>query len=281
MHNVYKSSPRIRILWLSEIEGKADKYKLDFYDTTDIECVLTSLELSRLDKNNFQLSTKERERIENILKKAIDVETGAVPRPTVTEENPDGCKLIRTTVYTISNCNLLSVDLSLYKNESQIEKKLNSTGGAKTNKRKSTETVTPKAIASRRSVASSRSSSTTPLSKKAVGRKPKRSDSEDDEDEDYRPTAKKVSSNTPAATKTSKRLSTTNPEVAFFIISLCLSVRLCPSLCPSRQYKLCPSRHIYIDILYSQLRSNPLLKFCLFPRHRSRQLLVVTEQTDA
>lgn len=97
MHNVYKSSPRIRILWLSEIEGQMDTYKLDFYDTTDIECVLTSLELSRLDKNNFLLSSKERERIENILKKAIDVETGVVPRPTVTEENPDGRKFTRAT----------------------------------------------------------------------------------------------------------------------------------------------------------------------------------------
>lgn len=217
MHNVYKSSPRIRILWLSEIEGKKDNYKLDFYDTTDIECVLTSLELSRLDKNNFHLSVKERERIENILKKAIDVESGAVPRPAVTEENPDGRKLLRPTNMTNLQLYLLSVDLSLYKNESQIEKKLYSTGGAKTPKRKSTEPVKKK-LNARRSIVSSSSNSTTLFSartKKTVGRKANHPDSEDDEDEDYRPTTKRVSSNTPAAAaKTSKRLSATNPEVA-------------------------------------------------------------------
>lgn len=224
-----QSSPRIRILWLSEIEGKTDKYKLDFYDTTDIECVLTSLELSRLDKNNFQLSAKERERIENILKKAIDVETGAVPRPTVTEENPDGRKFIHAILIAtpfirlICNCNLLSVDLSLYKNESQIEKKLNSTGGAKTSKRKSMEALTPRSSASRRSIVSSRSSNITPLSertKKAVGRKANQPDTEDDEDEDYQPTAKKGPSNTKTSTKCF--LSVTNSEVGcyFYILSL-------------------------------------------------------------
>lgn len=104
MHNVYKSSPRIRIRWLSKITTKSaggpsktdavdgDTYELDFYDATDMECVLTSLELHRLDKSNFRLATSERERIENILKRAIDVELGVLPRPTVTEENPDGCE---------------------------------------------------------------------------------------------------------------------------------------------------------------------------------------------
>lgn len=96
MHNVYKSSPKIRIRWLSEAEAiktESDSrvYKLDFYDVTDFECVLTTVDLDKMDKS-FGLPLSELTRIENILKKAIDVEKGVVPRPTVTEENPDGCK---------------------------------------------------------------------------------------------------------------------------------------------------------------------------------------------
>ncbi|CAO1391176.1 unnamed protein product [Diamesa tonsa] len=107
MHNVYKSSPKIRIRWLSEVEKVKPEtsrvYKLDFYDVTDFECVLTTVDLEKMDKS-FGLPLSELQRIENILKKAIDVEKGVVPRPTVTEENPDG------------------LDLSLYKDESQLDK---------------------------------------------------------------------------------------------------------------------------------------------------------------
>lgn len=66
-------------------------YEVDFYDHTDLECVLTSLDLERVQKN-YRLAGKERERIENILRRAIDVETGVLPRPSVTAENPDGCE---------------------------------------------------------------------------------------------------------------------------------------------------------------------------------------------
>lgn len=40
--------------------------------------------------NSYKLTGNERERIDNILKKSIDVEKGLLPRPEVTEENPDG-----------------------------------------------------------------------------------------------------------------------------------------------------------------------------------------------
>lgn len=43
--------------------------------------------------NSYKLTGNERERIDNILKKSIDVEKGLLPRPEVTEENPDGRKL--------------------------------------------------------------------------------------------------------------------------------------------------------------------------------------------
>ena len=97
--NVYKSSSKIQIRWLNEKnEGKVNEngdriYSFDYFDITDFECVLTTVELDKGEAKNYFLPKEEQTRIENILKKAIDVEKGIVPRPTVTEENPDGCKL--------------------------------------------------------------------------------------------------------------------------------------------------------------------------------------------
>ncbi|XP_017480688.1 PREDICTED: mucin-5AC-like, partial [Rhagoletis zephyria] len=118
MQNVYRTSPRISIRWLSEDPNNSGIYIPDFYDHTDIECVLTTVELKRVDKGHLSLPKKEQARIESILKKAIDVEKGLVPRPELTEENPDG------------------LDISLYKDESQIEKK-SATGVTPTTTRKS------------------------------------------------------------------------------------------------------------------------------------------------
>jgi hypothetical protein len=98
MQNVYKSSSKIRIRWLNEKkEGEvndegARTYTLDFYDVTDFECVLTTVELDKTEGKAYELPAEELTRIESILKKAIDVQKGIVPRPTVTEENPDGCE---------------------------------------------------------------------------------------------------------------------------------------------------------------------------------------------
>lgn len=92
LQNVYKTSPKIRIRWLSEEKPNNNIYGLDFYDNTDIECVLTTVSLEKADKGKYQLIKSEKDRIENILKRAIDVEKGVLPRPDVTEENPDGRK---------------------------------------------------------------------------------------------------------------------------------------------------------------------------------------------
>ena len=90
MQNIYRTSPRIKIRWLSEKDNNV--YIPDYYDRTDIECVLTTVEMKRIDKGHMQLPEAEKLRIENILKKAIDVENGIAPRPELTEENPDGRK---------------------------------------------------------------------------------------------------------------------------------------------------------------------------------------------
>lgn len=92
MHNVYKSSPKIRIRWLSEDATDPSIFCMDFCDSTDIDCVLTSVTLTKSIKAKYELAKEERGRIESILKKALDVEKGIVARPEVTEENPDGCE---------------------------------------------------------------------------------------------------------------------------------------------------------------------------------------------
>lgn len=59
---------------------------------SDFDCILTNLNLNKIDKNKFQLTKIELLRTENILKRAIDVEAGVSEVPRVTEEHPDGCK---------------------------------------------------------------------------------------------------------------------------------------------------------------------------------------------
>ncbi|GFY74230.1 poly polymerase tankyrase [Trichonephila inaurata madagascariensis] len=72
--NVYKSSKRFKIQWMSDKES--DIYIPDFYDQTDFECVLTNLRLKRVDKNKFMLPSEERQRTLNILQRALNVENG-------------------------------------------------------------------------------------------------------------------------------------------------------------------------------------------------------------
>ena len=90
MQNIYKSSRRIRIRWLSQDKNNGEIYSPDFYDFTDFDCILTNLNLNKIDKNKFQLTKFELLRTENILKRAIDVEAGVSEKPRVTEEHPDG-----------------------------------------------------------------------------------------------------------------------------------------------------------------------------------------------
>lgn len=109
MHNVYRSSPKIKIRWLNEREeGKLNEaggrtYNLDFYDLTDLECVLTTVDLEKVEPKTYELPKEEVARIESILKKAIDVEKGVLPRPSVTENNPDGREFTIITFKTIFN----------------------------------------------------------------------------------------------------------------------------------------------------------------------------------
>ncbi|KAK0092288.1 hypothetical protein PV326_001769 [Microctonus aethiopoides] len=118
MQNIYKSSRRIRIRWLSQDKNNGEIYSPDFYDYTDFDCILTNLNLNKVDKNKYQLTKFELLRTENILKRAIDVEAGVSEKPSVTEEHPDG------------------LDLSLYKDEAQLKKRKSAGKSGKQRQRK-------------------------------------------------------------------------------------------------------------------------------------------------
>ncbi|XP_048485472.1 muscle M-line assembly protein unc-89 isoform X1 [Plutella xylostella] len=107
VQNVYRNTRKIKIRWLSQdkvADPSGETYKPDFYDVTDMECVLTTLSLTRSGRGVMVLAPAEAARARSILQRALRAEQGAAaPRPT--EEHPDG------------------LDLSLYKDESQLEKK--------------------------------------------------------------------------------------------------------------------------------------------------------------
>lgn len=46
--------------------------------------------MNRVEKDRWKLPDAEQIRIENILKRALDVEKGVAEQPSVTEEHPDG-----------------------------------------------------------------------------------------------------------------------------------------------------------------------------------------------
>lgn len=67
--------------------------------------------MTRIEKDRWKLPDHERTRIENILKRALDVEKGVVEQPSVTEEHPDGCKYLES--YNLVVINQLRVVFSI------------------------------------------------------------------------------------------------------------------------------------------------------------------------
>lgn len=112
MQNVYRTTRKIKIRWLSQdksLDPSGEIYKPDFYDVTDMECVLTTLSLVRAPQGGGAqvLSAKEHSRARSILERALRAEHQGQGANNIelTEEHPDG------------------LDLSLYTDESQLEKK--------------------------------------------------------------------------------------------------------------------------------------------------------------
>ncbi|CAH0553387.1 unnamed protein product [Brassicogethes aeneus] len=108
VQNIYKSSSKIKIRWLSQAEDDktGEIYTPDFYDLTDFDCILTNLNLTRVNKGKYRLPKAEKERTDSILNRSLAVEKGEeVHEESFTEEHPDG------------------LDISLYTEESQLNKK--------------------------------------------------------------------------------------------------------------------------------------------------------------
>ncbi|KAM3956425.1 LOW QUALITY PROTEIN: uncharacterized protein ACR2FA_009587 [Aphomia sociella] len=109
MQNVYRTTRKIKIRWLSQdktADPSGETYKPDFYDVTDMECVLTTLSLARAGPGGAQLlRAGERARASSILQRALRAEQAPRDQLQLTEEHPDG------------------LDLSLYTDESQLDKK--------------------------------------------------------------------------------------------------------------------------------------------------------------
>merc|ERR1712072_1465518 len=108
LQNIYRTSKKIRIVWLTEIpKGNPDKdiFAPEYSDRTEFETILTSVEMNRHGKKMYKLPKSEDERIRNILKRAVDKESGKLSEKDVslTEDNPDG------------------LDISIYKDEDQLK----------------------------------------------------------------------------------------------------------------------------------------------------------------
>ncbi|RWS26208.1 Poly(ADP-ribose) polymerase pme-5-like protein [Leptotrombidium deliense] len=87
--NVYKTSKKFKIQWLSD-DKEPSIYTPDFYDQTDFECVLTNLRMIRCDKGKYKLPGEEKQRVLNILTRALDVERGVSEIPDPRQVAMDG-----------------------------------------------------------------------------------------------------------------------------------------------------------------------------------------------
>ena len=67
---------------------------LSLFFFSEFETILTSVELEKVDKTTFRLTSTEKERIEKILRRAVDREAGKldVNDVSISEDNPDGRK---------------------------------------------------------------------------------------------------------------------------------------------------------------------------------------------
>ncbi|KAJ0183497.1 hypothetical protein K1T71_001473 [Dendrolimus kikuchii] len=126
--NVYRTTRKIKIRWLSQdksLDPSGEVYKPDFYDVTDMECVITTLSLSRAPSGGGAqvLSAAEQARARSILERALRAEQSGANNIELTEEHPDG------------------LDLSLYTDESQLEKKTRKRNSSKSSPRTKPDVV--------------------------------------------------------------------------------------------------------------------------------------------
>lgn len=70
---IYKNGKKIKILWYNN-DKDANVYCPDFIDVMDFECILTNIRVVRLEKGQVSIPEGERQRVLNILQRAINVE---------------------------------------------------------------------------------------------------------------------------------------------------------------------------------------------------------------
>ena len=58
----------------------------------EFETILTSVELEKFEKKKFKLPKEELERVERLLKRSRDKESGKLNPEDISEDNPDGCE---------------------------------------------------------------------------------------------------------------------------------------------------------------------------------------------
>ncbi|XP_045499240.1 proteoglycan 4-like isoform X2 [Colias croceus] len=94
LQNVYRTTRKIKIRWLSQdkADPTGETYKPDFYDVTDMECVLTTLSLTRSASGGgaWLLRPAEQARATSILQRALRAEQSGANCLQLTEEHPDG-----------------------------------------------------------------------------------------------------------------------------------------------------------------------------------------------
>lgn len=102
-------------------QDKNDKtgeiYTKDFYDLIDFDCILTNLNLPRIEKGKFRLPPAEKVRTNSILKRALAVESGVATPPSPTEEHPDGCKSLLRFPFTLNRRLASSGPLAVHRGE--------------------------------------------------------------------------------------------------------------------------------------------------------------------
>merc|ERR1712045_458709 len=115
MQNIYIGSRNITIQWFSNEEHiipakdnpKQDIYAPDFYDKTEFETILTSVELDKVLGKSKRMILPEEEltRIKKILQRSNEKAEGKLDMSNfeLSEDNPDG------------------LDISLYKGEDQLD----------------------------------------------------------------------------------------------------------------------------------------------------------------
>ena len=72
--NIFKHDKHIRIRWLTATKEDPMVYAFDYYDYIDFKCILTNVRMSKIKRNIYQLTVKEIQRVQKLLKESINAD---------------------------------------------------------------------------------------------------------------------------------------------------------------------------------------------------------------